>query len=265
MNSGAPQDLIRTVDQRIAEKTTDKKVFKITAERLQSKSTKKSKGMPITTAGYEPYFVSKEKQADGSIKVKIGHAAGPIIGSTQIAPSAFFNTDIQYDPEVVNNWIPQMSLTVYDNDNLKSLNASEVQTRMDGGWIPHYFHNPMQELDYITIEALMRFTIIGSIMDALNRFIVGTKFRPELELINPTDDPDKNKTLIDANQEIITSLQQIDDQVNVDKDGYGDISFTDKISSLISVANGFNRSALVFGYDTPVVVNEKNIHQFHHL
>jgi len=76
----------------------------------------------------------------------------------------------------------------------------------------------MQDLDYLVIQALTRSTFIGPLFEAITKFEVGTGFKPELELINPDKDEDKNAKEIEANQDIITTLRGIDAQVNRDDD-----------------------------------------------
>ena len=46
----------------------------------------------------------------------------------------------------------------------------------------------MHKLDYIAFESIGRSTFGSSLIQALVKFIVGTGFRPELELINPNQD-----------------------------------------------------------------------------
>ena len=87
--------------------------------------------------------------------------------------------------------------------------------------------------------------------------MVGTGFKPELELINPDKDEDINEKLIEQNQEIISTLIGIDNQLLRDEDRDLDVSFADKIAALITITNMFNRGALIFGYDKPIKVNGK--------
>lgn len=216
---------------------------------------------PLTTRGFEPYSVKKETDAAGIERVTIAHAAGPIPGHTQIRQS-FLAPDPMYDEEIVHNWVPHMSLSVADNDTGRPLSAAEIQTKSSfGNWIPHYFMNPMQDLDYITIEALARFTFMGSLLNAVTKFIVGTGFKPELELINPSTNKDKDKKEIEQNQDIIDALVQIDGQLNKNDAEYIDVPFTEKISALIDTSNTFNRSALIFGYDTPIEIDGEKYKQ----
>jgi hypothetical protein len=163
-----------------------------------------------------------------------------------------------YDEDIVHNWIPHMSLSVADDKTGRPLTAAQIQAKSNfDNWIPHYFMNPMQDLDYIAIEALTRFTFVGALMNALTKFIIGTGFRPELELVNPSTNKDKDKKEIESNQDIIDALVQIDSQLNKNDAEHIDVPFTDKIAALIDVTNTFNRSALIFGYDTPIEIDGK--------
>lgn len=215
---------------------------------------------PLTTEGFENYSVQKTVDERGMEKIKIGHAAGPIYNSTQTIHTSLYGSETPYDEDIVANWVPHMTLSVADDQTGQALSAAQIDSLQTAQkWIPHFFLNPMQELDYIVIEALMRFTFCGPLMDALTKFIVGTKFQPELELINPSNDQDKNRKQIAEGEEVITNLMQIDNQLNQSgDDNFIDTSFTEKISALISVADGFNRSALMFGYDKPIKVGNKS-------
>lgn len=220
-----------------------------------SLKTKSQKRTPLTTAGFSPY-VAERTSENGVEKIKISHAGGPITKHTQMIPPSILNPDTDYDEELIRSWTPHLSLSVADDNSGKPLSGAQIDTQMQQTrWVPHFFMNPMQDLDYITIEAIMRFTFIGPLMDTLVKFIAGTGFKPELELINPSTDKDKNDKTIQDNQDIIDTLTQIDSQIDKDDSQFIDTTFTEKITSLISTALGFNRSALVFGYDAPVSVN----------
>ncbi len=163
----------------------------------------------------------------------------------------------RYDENIVQNWIPHMNLSIADDNTGYALTAAQVTSKHDNikNWSPHYFVNPMQDLDYIVIEAMLKNTFVGALMNAFTKFIVGTGFRPELELINPDKENDeKNITEINSNQEIINNLMEIDRQLDTNISGQQDISFIEKISALIDTANSFNRSTLMFTYDKPVKV-----------
>lgn len=232
---------------------------------LQIRSRQKA---PLTTRGYTPYVAKKVKKPDGSRGIKIYHAAGPIANAATTAAiikPSFLGYEQQYEQEIVENWVPQLSLSVFEpninNSAGGALTAADIDSirSKNPAWMPHYFVNPMQDLDYITLEALARFTICGPIMDALTKFIVGTGFKPELELVNPSGNKDKDEKEIKANQDIIDALVQIDNQLNqTDRaDNHIDASFMEKIAALITTTNIFNRAALIFGYEEPVSIDGK--------
>ncbi len=191
---------------------------------------------------------------------RIAYAAGPIRGKrTKFEPMLFGNTT-DYDEDVINHWQPYMHLVPNDDKTGVPLSAAEITYKRNTKqkWFPRYFSNPAQSLDYITFEAHSRSTIGGPLLRALVKFIVGRGFKPELELINPGEDSVINQKEIDAHQDIIRDLIQIENQLSFDKDGYLDISYQDKIASLILNAITFNRSALLCRYDEPVTIDDRN-------
>ena len=117
----------------------------------------------------------------------------------------------------------------------------------------HIFMNPMQSLDYRVYEGLLKNTFIGALMDALVKFIIGSGFEPELELINPSaETSEENEKSIDDNQEIITRLKQIDRTL----DSTGDVSFAQKVAALITSTLAYNRGALMFVNDgSPIKID----------
>lgn len=254
---------IPTADHRIAATQTPKALdMKEMRARLDIKSRQKT---PLTTMGFEGYVSAKEPNeisAKLPDKVKFYHACGPIPKHSQMVAASFLEPEKQYPDDVVANWTPHMSLAVFDHETQKPLSAAAISQKMNDQqqrFVPHYFVNPMQDLDYIVIEAMLRFTFIGSLIDGLTKFTVGKHFRPELEMINPSNDPDKDKATIESEgPEVIETLMQIDNQINQSgDDNFIDSSFMEKISALINVTDGYNRSALIFGYDKPVEVNGK--------
>ena len=116
-------------------------------------------------------------------------------------------------------------------------------------WMPAFFSNPMQDLDYMMIEGILKTTFVGPAMTTLTRFIVGTGFHPELELINPSGDDKKDAKEIAKDQDIIMALNAVDRNLDRMDEGTLDVPFMDKVSMLIEDTNCFNRSAIVFAYD----------------
>ncbi|MDH5462777.1 MAG: hypothetical protein OEY17_02675 [Nitrosopumilus sp.] len=70
----------------------------------------------------------------------------------------------------------------------RSLTASEITKTAEQKLVPTVLYKPMQDLDYVVIEALLRFTFAEHLMHAYNKFLVGTGFSSELEMINPSND-----------------------------------------------------------------------------
>ncbi len=202
-----------------------------------------------------------EKTIDEKLKVpsyRVVHAGGPIRGTrSKISPALF--GDAPYDKDVINYWTPHMMLTVNDENTGKALSASAITYKRNSqkNWYPRFYSNPMQSLDYQTFEAHTRSTIGGPLIRSFVRFLTGKGFKPELELINPGEDSIENQKEIDANQDIVKSILQIEHQYSFDENGYLDISFQDKIQSLILNCFTFNRGAIIQRYDHTVTINDK--------
>lgn len=196
----------------------------------------------------------------GQMKIRVAHAAGPITGSRfKLDSFSMFGHEPQYSEDVINHWQPHMSLAVFGRQENRALTASEISFKKVNKrrWIPDLYVNPMHELDYIAFESIGRSTFGSPLVQALVKFIVGTGFKPELELINPNRDDDKNQKLIDDSQDVISDLIQIDNQLNYDEGYEQDVSFVDKMSAIIYNALHYNRGALIFAHDKIVKVNDK--------
>jgi len=238
------------------------KVWRARQLTLRVKFSKK-KGSDKSVISWEGFDGIKEETINPDTKKKefrIAAAAGPFRGKrTKFEPRIFGDTTA-YDEDVVNNWKPYMHLVVNDDITGAPLSAAEINYRRNTRqkWFPRYFSNPAQSLDYITFEAHSRSTIGGPLLRAMVKFLVGRGFKPELELINPGEDSVENQKEIDSHDDIIRDLVQVENQLSFDKDGYLDISFQDKIASLILNAFTFNRSALLSRYDEPITIDDKN-------
>ena len=130
------------------------------------------------------------------------------------------------------------------------LSAARKDRKKMGNNMAWIYSNPMQSLDYRIYESLLRDTFIGGLADAFIKFIVGEGWKPELELINPDTDKDKNQTMLDSGSEIIDKLLAIDRQVSApEEDGSSlDATFQQKMAAMISSCLLYNRGALVFHY-----------------
>jgi len=224
-------------------------------------SKKKEKGQSVVS--WEGFDGIKEEIIDPKTKRKeyrVAIAAGPITGKRSKFEPLLFGGVSDYDEDIIDHWKPYMHLVVNDEKNGAPLSAAEITYRRNTKqrWFPRYFSNPAQSLDYITFEAHSRSTIGGPLLRSMVKFIVGRGFKPELELINPGEDSVENQKEIDAHDDIIRDLIQIENNLSFDKDGYLDISFQDKIASLILNSITFNRSALLCRYDEPVSIDDKN-------
>ena len=168
----------------------------------------------------------------------------------------------QYRKVIEDKWMPNPQITVYDHDAKKALTASEAseRRRLANRWMPQYFQNPLQSYDYIVYESLVKNTLLGPVMRTLIKFIMGTGFRPELELRMPTNDKKKDAQTIKANEEIISRLMLVDRAVSEKSDTDGlDVSFKTKITNLVQNMLIYNRSCAVFRYDekNPIEIDGK--------
>lgn len=255
-------------NKQIAEKlkVNRSKVWRIRSEPNKFKKKTKSKQIaPFSTAGFEGIAEKIVDPKTKTVKIKLSHSGGPIFGGNKLKiHSSNMGENPEYDDEVTQNWSPYMKQTVVDEKTGKPLAAAEIKNRMKyTEWVPNYFKNPLQDLDYIAYEAMARSTFGGPLIQAIVKFVIGTGFEPQLELINPEEDTIKNQELIDKNQDIIHNLIAIDAQITKDDNNYLDVSFEDKIATLIGVTFNFNRSALIYGYDedNPVEINGKKYYE----
>ena len=249
--------------------TTDKEKIpnkeKETIKPTFHKEKKSKQIVPLTNAGFDDYIIKeKENKITKEKEIDISHAGGPITGSMRQLKQSVLGQNPSYDDNVISHWIPHMNLSVADEDSGAALTAAQITRKYNQGnnWTPHYFVNPMQDLDYIVIEAMLKNTFVGSLMNAFTKFLVGTGFRPELQLINPNKENDENDIKeIKANQEIINNLMEIDRQIDTNISGKQDISFMEKIAALIDTTNSFNRSALIFTYDRKIKIGGKTYNE----
>ena len=202
------------------------------------------------------------KKPKPDIKAEPGEPS--IAGSFKFAnPDLFKDFDLFVNPEAmltqenIENYIPEQGVIPHDDKTFKALTAADITEMRRNKLLPHIYANPMQHLDYRIYESLLKHTFIGALADSLVRFLIGTGFKPELVHINPNKDPEKNKKEIEANQDIITTLMQIDNEVEKNSVGDIDASFKQKISAAIMSCLMYNRGALMFIYEKPVVIAGK--------
>ena len=215
-----------------------------------------------TLKGFEGYTAISENG-----KIKISYDAADI-GEDEVlvkkSQHAFTGSEA-YEDYLVEGWKPYMRLAPV-NEELDTGEAYTTQqltaklTNSKTPWMPKFFVNPMQDMDYMIYEGLAKNTFVGPLINAYTRFIIGTGFRPELELIHPEDysDDEKQKMIAD-NQDIIKSLNEIDRHFNTMSNGMLNTPLIDLVSMLVDSMFTFNRAALVFAYDTDnqVVVDGK--------
>lgn len=168
----------------------------------------------------------------------------------------------EYRKIVEEQWTPNPQLTVYDHTEKKALTAVEAEEKRHANqrWMPMYFQNPLQGYDYIVYESLVKNSLLGPVMKTLVKFIMGTGFRPELELKIPTNDEKADAELIAKNEEIISRLLQVDRAVTEKSGVEGiDISFRVKMTNMIQNMLIFNRACAVFVYDNdhPIEIDGK--------
>ena len=173
------------------------------------------------------------------------------------------NKKNDYSEQEVAGHVPFMSLIPYDYttktvphnlQDIRTLNAAMQQPNFKQ---PRMYVNPMQDIDYRAIQAVMKSTFGGPLMTALTKFLVGTGFRPELELVKPSTDADKNKQVIEEHSYVLEALQEIDRNIDDNEEGLVENSLIDSVTQAVSATNMFNRSALMFEYDRPVEVMGK--------
>lgn len=140
------------------------------------------------------------------------------------------------------------------SEKYKPLSAATIRKN---NLIPHMYANPQQNLDYKICESLLKHTFVGALAKAYVKYLVGRGFKPELELVNPDEDDEKNQKLIDEYQELITGLRQIDDNVGVNENNNLTSNFQQKIFSLVFSTLMYNRGGLMHVHAKPVTVNGK--------
>jgi hypothetical protein len=223
-------------------------------------SGKKGDRSVVSWEGFDGIREETVRPGTNKKEYRIAGAAGPLRGKrTRLEPSLFGGAS-DHDEDIIRHWQPYMHLVVNDERTGVPLSAAQITYRRNtrDRWIPRYFSNPVQSLDYITFEAHARSTIGGPLLRSMVKFIIGRGFRPELELINPGEDSKENQREIDSHSDIVRDLIQVENNLSYDGDGHLDIPFQDKVASLVLNAITFNRSSLVCRYDEPVTIDDRN-------
>ncbi len=246
---------------------------------------KKLKKSPFTWSGYSPLKIVKEKAKEAAkltilqkifpwtkpkkpreSPTKYHIYAGPLTpGHVEVADLVGYEPSQlpqEYTKIIEDKYTPNPQLSVFDHTTKSSLTAAQVTEKRDINkrWMPQYFQNPLQSYDYIVYESLVKNSLLGPVMRTLIKFIMGTGFRPELELKVPSNEQEKDAELIDKNEEIVSRLLQVDRAVT-EKAGVDgiDISFKIKMTNMIQNMLIYNRACAVFVYDTknPVEIDGK--------
>ena len=184
-------------------------------------------------------------------------------GEQQLPRSIKAGTFIRHDLDGISDaellqHVPHQEMELVDLTRFKPLGEKALTAAIRNHEMPRYLYkNPMQNLDYRLYESILKHTFVGSLMSSLVRYIVGAGFKPELELVNPGEDPDENQTEIRDNQEIITKLLEVDRRVEEHEAG-SDTTFRQKIMALITSCLAYNRGALIYVHDKPVKIGEKS-------
>lgn len=251
-------------DSQIAEKfeINRTKVWRARQLTLNVKFSKKKSSTKGTALTYDGFSGQVEETFNPETKrkeIRVVHAGGPIRGRRATIDPLLFG-EPQYNEDIINHWKPHMALVVNDEITGKPLAASSITYKRNTqrNWYPRFFSNPMQSLDYQTFEAHTRSTIGGPLIRSFVKFLMGKGFKPELELIDPGADSVENQKEIDAHQDVIKSLTQLEYQYAFDPNGDLDISFQDKIQVLILNCFTFNRGAIIQRYDHNVTLDDKN-------
>ena len=215
-----------------------------------------------------PKFLSTLKGFDGYTatslngKIKLDYTTSDV-GEDEVlvnkTEQAFKGSDA-YEDYLVEGWKPYMRLAPVNEEEATGVayTTQQLTAKISNSktpWMPKFFVNPMQDMDYMIYEGLAKNTFVGPLINAYTRFVIGTGFRPELELIHPEDySDDQKQKLIADNQDIIKSLNEIDRHFNVMSGGVLNTPLVELVSMLVDSMFTFNRSALIFAYDPDKMV-----------
>ena len=164
--------------------------------------------------------------------------------------------EAKYNPEIIYNWEPYQKLVPVHHDSGKpyttnQLNAKRKASQKSGikYWNPNHFVNPYQDLDYMIMMGVTQTTFVGSMMNTLTRFIMGTGFHPDIELIDPSGDEDEDAKTLKDYKHVVDFLKSIDSYVDRRVEGRNDVPLIENVAMMIDSTNIFNRAALMFVYD----------------
>ena len=187
--------------------------------------------------------------------------AFPLKGIDDDRPFDLHDTFDDIDPMVIETHIPIQKLTPIDPITLTTLSAAGLKSMRKKRLLPTTYGNPLQYLDYRLYETLTKHTFIGALIDSYVKFLMGTGFKPELELINPDEDAEKNQREIQSAQFIIDDLLEIDRQIDHTNHDRIDMSLQDKFASMMTSMIVYNRGALMFVHNKPIIIRGKEYNE----
>jgi len=157
-----------------------------------------------------------------------GHVAGPVSRTADTSELA--------------GHVPELQMALYDRETGEAMRPEQVASARQEGTLQPVFFNPNQTLDYRILGGICKSSIAGPLMDGYTQLIMGAGFHPELELVNPSGDSERDQAELARHQSIIRELQEIERMI----DGANDISFREYVSMLIGATNIYGRAALVW-------------------
>ena len=193
------------------------------------------------------YFTPKKPIIEDDVTHRY---AGPLRENKFDINASFYDID----PEVLAQHTPIQKMSPINPNTHKLLTAANIKSMRKRNLIPHTFANPVQHVDNRLYESLMKHTFIGSLVDSFVKYLVGIGFKPELELLNPDVDEEKNKKQIESGQQIISDLLEIDRQIDLNESEDIDVSFQDKVTAMITSTLAYNRGALMYIYEKPIEI-----------
>ena len=172
----------------------------------------------------------------GTKKPRPSHAAGPLDGQSQ-GRAAASKEDVHE---------PLLHWTHYDPDTGAPMDDKQVASARSANKLLPIFYNSMQAIDYQVIDGLCRTSIIGPVMDSLSELIVGSGFKPELELIEPSGDSVKDQKELAKYAPALKELRAVQRHI----DDNNDLHFVDFAAMLMNNCLTYGRSALIYGSHT---------------
>ena len=112
-----------------------------------------------------------------------------------------------------------------------------------------HYANPRQYYDHILLADAYSNTFAGEVIDTRVDFMMGGGVHPALRLRRPSGDPDQDKSELEAGQEVIDELVQIDewysDMGAETQDPWFDVPLDEKFRDCMTSMEVFGRSCIV--------------------